>query len=124
MRIAGLSFLNKTNSPATFSIAAYHSPHSLTWRWLLHWCWFRGDERRATWRLLWWDRHNNGIQACLLIPFVGRFWVSTQQPMWYRDLYVRLRDERDRERYETSSQSYNAKLVADATAERGTTNLH
>lgn len=124
MRIAGLSLLNKTNSLTTFSIAAWHSPHSLTWRWLLHWCRFRGDERRVTWRILSWDRHNLGIQASLLIPFVGRLWFQTQKPMWYRDLYARLRDERDHGRSGAAASRYGAKLVDDAVAERPAAPLH
>lgn len=127
MRIGGFSFLNRTNSPYTFSIAAWHSRHSLTWRWLIHWCWFRGDERRVTWRLLWWHRSNGYFQAHLLIPFVGLFHVSTQQSMWYRDLHSsardraqRLEDERNRMEREVSKTIASAIVMS----ERGDRPLH
>jgi hypothetical protein len=124
MKIGGFSFLNRTNSPRTFGIAAWHSPHSMTWRWLLHWSFFKADERRAHWRLLHWHRNNSGVMAILFIPWAGRFDFQTQQPLWYRDVYVRERDERDRERYVASTARHAAAVKAEAVAMRGDSPLH
>lgn len=122
--IKGLQFFTRTSDAHRINLASWHSPHSLTWRWLIAWSRFKGDERRAHWRMLWWSRGNTGFQWSLIIPWVGRLNGQTQHPMWYRDLYMRLRDEKDHDRYERSSARFNAKIVAEAVAERGEKPLH
>lgn len=93
----GLNFFRCTSCRATFNIVTYHSPHSLTWRWGLSFSFFRGDEWRV--RPLWWGHsHNAGVSWGFRIPFVGIVSWQTQAPMWYRDLYMRLRDEDDQRR--------------------------
>ena len=99
--IKGLKFLSRTNSMRLWNLASYHSPHSLTWRWVISFSLFRGDEGRV-WPIWMGDRNNNGYQLCIRVPFIGILRFSQQRPMWYRDLYIRLRDERDRSAYERS----------------------
>lgn len=90
----GLKFFTKTSNKNSWSIASFHSPHSLTWRWLLHFSIFTRDGRRA-WPLFSSYNTNNAIRLYVTIPLIGVFNFQTQQPMWYRDLYTRLRDEQD-----------------------------
>lgn len=91
----GLTLFGRTNSKGTWTIAAFHSPHSLTWRWLLSFSLFRGDESRL-WPLWAPYRANGGLQWVLRLPFLGMLRWSQQRPMWYRDLFMRVRDEQDR----------------------------
>lgn len=90
----GLTIFGKTNVPTSWTLAAWHSPHSVTWRWSLTLALFRADEwrvwpifgkHRCQGLLCWWAR----------IPFVGFLHFNQQHPMWYRDLYVRLRNRED-----------------------------
>jgi hypothetical protein len=90
----GLAFFRKTSGPRLWNIASYHSPHSLTWRWILSFGLFRGDERRI-WPIVMADRHNTGMHILVRIPWVGMFTFSTQRPMWFRDMWRQDRDERD-----------------------------
>ncbi len=91
MRIGSLTVWPKyCNSKNPRSIAYFHSPHSLTWRWSLS----VGTHPR--WRPFasrWANPNGSGsvyLGACrLMLHF------NWQQPMWYRDLYMRMRDERD-----------------------------
>lgn len=72
------------------SIASWHSPHSLTWRWLIDVSWGWNP------RLLAHARRNpigGGSWSLWLVCF--GFNGSWQQPMWFRDLYMRMRDEED-----------------------------
>lgn len=86
----GLKFFTRTSSSRLFNIAAYHSPHSLTWSWVLSFSF----ERQV--RPLWYGYRTNGGYHCgLRIPLVGVFMWQKQRPMWYRDLYQRKRDEAD-----------------------------
>lgn len=96
----GLRFFTKTSS-GSWNIASYHNPHSLTWSWLLNFSFFRADEGR--WRPLWWSYPTNGGPHWgIRIPLVGLLHWQTQQPMYYRDLYVRKRDEEDQAAYRRS----------------------
>jgi hypothetical protein len=90
----GLILFSGTNVPTSWTVAAWHSPHSLTWRWSLTFSLFRADEWRV-WPIFWRHRDNNGLQWTARIPYVGFLRFSQQRPMWYRDLYTRMRDERD-----------------------------
>lgn len=100
--IEGLKFFTRTNDRHRINLASWHSPHSLTWRWTLSFARFKGDERRAHWRLLHTNRDNNGLQWMVLLPWIGLLDFHQQPPMWYRDLYVRQRDEYDHARYQAS----------------------
>ena len=104
----GLKLFSRTSDRRTINLASFHSPHSLTWRWLVSFSLFRGDEARV--RPIWWGyRANNGLQWGFRIPFVGMVRWAQQRPMWYRDLYTRARDEADTARYERSTFNYAAK---------------
>lgn len=90
----GLSLFQRTSQRGCWNIASFHSPHSLTWRWILSFSLFRADEARV--RPLWWRYiTNGGPHWGIRIPFLGLLTWQQQIPMWYRDLYQRLRDERD-----------------------------
>lgn len=97
----GLRFFSRTSDQRCFNLAAFHSPHSLTWRWVISFSFFKADERRV--RPLWWGyQTNTGSHWGVRIPFVGMITGMTQRPIWYRDLYMRLRDERDMAAYQRS----------------------
>lgn len=90
----GLAFFRRTNSARCWTIAAFHSPHSLTWSWILSFSCDGFSERRF-WPLIMPYRTNQGLQCVIRIPYVGIFNWHRQQPKWFRDLYHRLRDEQD-----------------------------
>ena len=116
MKLGGLSLLSRTNSRTTFNLASWHSPHSLTWSWILalHWHGIRWAPH-AMWKSYgmlsgkhWFahiglgpilyarvSRDNNGVHWGTALLGVGLSW-SSQYPMWFRDLYWR----RESERYE------------------------
>lgn len=95
----GLAVFQKTSSEWMWNIASFHSPHSLTWRWSLSVA-IGGWETRRFWPMVMWHGQNGYVTRLLRIPFVAMFRMSTQPPMWYRDLYMRRRDEADRLRSE------------------------
>lgn len=113
----GLAFFHRTSSPKTWNIAAYHSPHSLTWRWVLSFS--RGGYFGRLPRI-WTYRDNNGRQWSLNLPWIGSFDWRVQRPMWFRDLYIRQRDKRDHERYVASMERSTSAPPAIA-PEAGTT---
>lgn len=83
-------------------LVSWHSPHSLTWRWFLSFTRFRGDEARV-WPICWsYQTNPGGLQWGFRIPWLGVVAFHQQRPMWYRDLYIRMRDERDHARYKQS----------------------
>lgn len=93
----GLSFFRRTNSPGHWNIAAYHSPHSLTWQWVLSFALFRADEWRV-WPIWMPERQHEGLfQWTARIPFVGFLRWHRQKPMWYRDMYITLRERVDQQ---------------------------
>ena len=104
----GLKLFSKTSCKKTFNVASFHSPHSLTWSWILS---FRRHEvirpkfyaRRSkdgigagfgTLISAYAYRTNNGLtwDVCL-------FWhglhFTRQSPTWYRDMFWRADDERE-----------------------------
>jgi hypothetical protein len=110
MRIGGLAIFQRTNSRGLINLASWHSPHSLTWRWILsanwrggslwrphcfasrhdyggkapaHWCLAAGVGRLGAARI---SRDNNGIGWDVSLLGVSLQW-SSQRPMWFRDLY-------------------------------------
>lgn len=97
--LKGLAFFTKVSGPRCWNIISFHSPHSLTWSWILSFSLFRGDERRA-WPLFGTWRTNNGRQWTFRVPWIGLFHWHRQQPMWYRDIFRQERDERDRLEHE------------------------
>ncbi len=90
MRIGALQIFQKCNGSG-YSIAAWHSRHSITWRWLLHY--IPGCYMPRLFKY----RHNVGIYFDLFTP-LGRFNFQTQQSMpWpkrhYRPEYDTRHDE-------------------------------
>jgi len=108
--VSGLKAFSRTSSERTWNIASYHSPHSLTWRWLVnvmagrvlspfrlhldpgpHFAGFMfsigigGAHAYTT---------NGGWQFGVWIMGL-HFHLSQQRPMWFRDMYQRARDEAD-----------------------------
>lgn len=104
MRVGPLTLFSRTSDRRTFSLASWHSPHSLTWRWSLS---FRPHE-------VMWPKpfaHSNsvgfGIGVGTLLSLVGYrtndgwqwevsvFWhglhFGQQRPMWFKDMYRRAR---------------------------------
>ena len=98
----GLALFQKTNSPWHWNIASFHSPHSLTWSWILSFSVFKSDEGRW-WPLFWSYRTNQGPHWGLRFPPFGLLTWQQQQPMWYRDLFIRRRDEAERLRSERNA---------------------
>jgi len=110
---SGLALFQRTNSRGHYNLAAFHSPHSLTWTWILsvtvsgefHWPRFR------RWKT------NYGPQYSLALPFLC-FQTHRQHPMWYRDLYIsrwseceRLKADNSRLRRELARARDLSKLV-------------
>lgn len=96
MKIGALHLFNRTNQPGCWTLAAWHSRHSLTWRWLIHVSRFRGDERRASWRMLHRWQTNHGLNWMFLVPWICRIDFQQQESMFYRDMYERQFAERER----------------------------
>lgn len=110
MNIGGLGILNRTSSRLRLNLLSWHSPHSLTWRWIV------SVGRQPLWTLkpymglqsmryghgglaiglgqliaLRASRDNNGWQfAATFLWHALEF--SQQKPVWYRDIYMRQRD--------------------------------
>lgn len=88
----GLALFTKM-SGGGYNIASYHSPHSLTWRWIFSMSLPRRGVGR--WRPIFHvSPHNSGGAAYFGFLKFGFNW-HWQRPMWFRDLYHRLRDEKD-----------------------------
>lgn len=106
MNIGPLSLFSRTSSRDCFSLASWHSPHSLTWRWSL-------VVRRHS--LMWpkpFAMKNSvgaGVGIGTLLSFSmyrtnnGRQWefsllwhglhFAQQRPMWFKDMYRRAYDK-------------------------------
>lgn len=96
-----LRFVGRTSDQRTWNLASWHSPHSMTWRWVISFSFFKADEWRV--RPLWFShRNNHGLQWGFRIPFIGILHFSQQRPMWFRDLYYAKRDELEKERAEAA----------------------
>ncbi|MGI6855002.1 hypothetical protein [Mesorhizobium sp. 1B3] len=96
--VPGFAAFRRTSGKRSWNIASYHSPHSLTWRWLFH--------VSTGARVLWWPYVNvdsNGTGFCMGIAsvhvyrtavgwqFAGSilglaFHFQQQRPMWFRDM--------------------------------------
>ena len=92
--INGLDFFRKCSGKHHWNIAAFHSPHSLTWSWILGFSLFQDGETRV-WPLWWIYRTNQGLMWGFRLPFIGMIRWQRQRPMWYRDLYMNARDRED-----------------------------
>jgi hypothetical protein len=90
-----LALIAKTNCKGGWNIASFHSPHSLTWRWILTLTTPQPDQGR--WLYFHRYRDNQGLKWHLAVAKFALAW-QTQQPMWYRDMYMRMRDEEDQRR--------------------------
>lgn len=110
MKIGGLSLLN-TRGRGRLDIASWHSPHSLTWSWILTIAWAIPGYVKPHWQ---WEsvgphrfrcasigslvnvharRHNGGWQwGCTLLGLSLQW--HHQYPMWFRDLYYARQNER------------------------------
>ncbi|KNY20368.1 hypothetical protein [Methylobacterium sp. ARG-1] len=107
----GLSLFRLTSDRRTVNLASWHSPHSLTWRWILS----AGFQRivfakpRGMWKTTgphvyrcgsigtvlsaFAMRHNNGWQFGLTVLGLA-ISFSQQRPMWFRDLYYAEQNRR------------------------------
>ena len=101
MKIGSLTVFQRNNRGSRLW-AAWHSPHSLTWRWLVT---VSRREAMPQWFAWHRQRHNTGTTAvaCALWWVVR---VQTQRPMWYRDLYRRAREDSDTRAYQASEAAY------------------
>jgi hypothetical protein len=88
----GLKFFTRTSDRRCWNLASYHSPHSLTWSWILSLSLPRPGEGR--WFHFYRTRNNTGLHWLLQIARIALRW-QTQRPMFYRDMYYRLRDKKD-----------------------------
>lgn len=116
--VPGFAVFKRTSSKRTWNLASYHSPHSLTWRWLIGLSLGSVFSRPRIFMEPRRTPHFGSVN-----PFVGfgfnlgfggahaytnnygwqfAAWMfgihvhfSQQRPMWYRDLYQRARDEAD-----------------------------
>lgn len=85
MRIGGFQIFEK-DSRGSRLWAAYHSPHSVTWRWSA------ALEKRfqvTRWFWIYRLRHNFGSQTVVVFGWWA-LRISTQKPTWYRDLYFKV----------------------------------
>lgn len=87
--IKGLKLFSRTSNERCINLASYHSPHSLTWSWIL------SVSRQSGWKTWFYPyRTNGGLQWVLRLPFFAVQW-NRQRPMFFRDMWARQRDERD-----------------------------
>lgn len=94
----GLTLFTRTSDRRRWNVAAFHSPHSLTWSWILSFSAPRADEGR--WLNFWRYRDNNGLQWGLQVARHCLRWHK-QRPLLYRDLWRKARDENEELRHLT-----------------------
>lgn len=87
----GLALFEKCSGRGAWNVASFHSPHSMTWSWLLSF----QLPRRAEGRWFWFQRSTLGQEKWSLQFFKFRLGWSTQEPMWYHDLYSRLYERQE-----------------------------
>lgn len=104
----GFTFFRRT-SGRSINVAAFHSPHSLTWSWILsatlsHILWPKPYCRKNTidfgaglGQMIGFHTYttNGGRHWSLSLLWVCLSW-DRQKPMYYRGLYIDARDARDR----------------------------
>jgi hypothetical protein len=86
----GLTIWERTSSRDVWNIAAHHPPHSMTWTWILSF----GLPRRGEGRWFYFGYAPGQGQRWHLQFFKFSLHWHRQEPMWYRDLYNRLSEER------------------------------
>jgi hypothetical protein len=87
----GLSVLRRTSDPRTLNLLAFHSPHSLTWSWILSLQIDRIARNEHANRLRFGFhpyRNNRGLQITFLVPWLC-LQCHRQQPMFYRGIWRR-----------------------------------
>lgn len=92
----GLAVMRRTSDRRAFNLMSFHSPHSLTWSWILS-ANFDAATRRGDGGLrfgLHPYRTNGGLQIVFTLPWLCLQW-HRQQPMFYRDMWRRQRDLAD-----------------------------
>ncbi|MCW5722054.1 MAG: hypothetical protein KIS86_13015 [Devosia sp.] len=108
MRIGPLSLLSRTSDRKTINLASWHSPHSLTWRWIMSlrrhpFAWPKPHASANTvgfgaglGTLLSFHayRTNGGWQWELSALWHGLHF-SQQRPMWFKNMFERVSRERD-----------------------------
>lgn len=92
MKLGALSLFSKTNSRQTFNLAAYHSPHSLTWSWVLS-LGFDRSWRKVNGRPRF-SARRGPMGWVVALPFVSLNY-QRQREMWFRDLFHRARERED-----------------------------
>ena len=117
LAIPGFAAFKRTSSKRSWNIASYHSPHSLTWRWLIGLSFgsiFARPRLYVSPRSTFMGNVDPFPAFAFNIGIAGASassnnygwqfaaWIlgihvhfSQQRPMWYRDLYHRARDEAD-----------------------------
>lgn len=104
----GLALMRKTNDRKTFNLASFHSPHSLTWSWILSLRFSEGVTFKPRFRKReggfsvgfgnmlsgYTYKYNNGREWEINFLTVGLHY-SPQRPMWFRDMFWRADGERE-----------------------------
>jgi hypothetical protein len=95
----GLALFRRTNVPGHWNLASYHSPHSITWSWILSYSlWKRGEAEFTPWFARFGT--NSGLIWHVRLPLLGTLRWSRQREMYYRDMWERRRDQDDAEKRE------------------------
>ena len=106
MRFGPLTLFQRTSSDKTINLASWHSPHSLTWRWIMslrrhQLMWPKPFARRdsvgfgagiGTLLSFWAYKDNSGWQWGLCALWHGLHF-GQQRPMWFKDMCRRSWDE-------------------------------
>jgi hypothetical protein len=110
---AGLKLFSRTNSRKTFNLASWHSPHSLTWSWIISFrrhqiMWPKPFAQRSGASLgaglgtlisAWGYRANGHATWDVCLLWCGIHYTS-QQPMWFKDMIHRSWDEEEELKHE------------------------
>lgn len=129
--VPGFATFRRTSDKHSWNLASYHSPHSLTWRWLVHLSFGRMFARPALYmspRESYPGHQSPFVTFAFNIGLAGAcastnnygwqfgVWLlgvhlqfSQQRPMWYRDMIHRAWDEKE------AVASNNARLRAELT---------
>jgi hypothetical protein len=88
--IRGLELFRLDRRGKRLTLASWHSPHSLTWRWVLDLSWGWRPRLHAGH----WGNPKGSGSWSVWLAFIGLAY-RWQRPMWFRNLYMRMRDEQD-----------------------------
>ena len=82
----GFSFFKRQHSNGTpissWTLAAYHHPHSITWRWAIWYSRKAGKARLYFHRV--YKHQGFNFQAGISLPALGTLSIHTQPHMWER----------------------------------------